>query len=223
VPGKKVSVVPYHMTAQDNYDPERQLWFCDIHVDSGKSYWPFIRLALARYQPASLWGLHLSPVVLADFAQILPDRSVSVTRNKRDPRRLHVAVSGVRPMQSAAHWERNKVGTPTRRIPTPAGVQVISPKPPYVRTRVEVEVQVPDSDPRNLMGWKTTDAVEVKHLKPRAKIPILWLGQIILPRRPSSRNKFRLLVKEYEQFFTDNVEIPWNTAERLVYAETLSL
>src|SRR5215207_3202949 len=35
------------------YDAERQLWFCDIEIDQGQSYWPFVRLALARYQPCS--------------------------------------------------------------------------------------------------------------------------------------------------------------------------
>ena len=29
----------------------RKLWYCDIQMDSGEAYFPFIRLALARYQP----------------------------------------------------------------------------------------------------------------------------------------------------------------------------
>lgn len=46
-------------------DPERGLWFCDIEIDTGAAYWPFVRLALARYQPCSTEGAHLSEVVLA--------------------------------------------------------------------------------------------------------------------------------------------------------------
>ncbi|MBI2708530.1 MAG: hypothetical protein HYX34_02385 [Actinobacteria bacterium] len=67
------------------FDPQRDLWYCDVDIDTGlrtrgaRAYWPFIRLALARYQPQSLTGGYLSPVVLADFAQLAPDRAVSVT------------------------------------------------------------------------------------------------------------------------------------------------
>ena len=49
------------------YDEQRQLWYCDIEVTWGASYFPFIRLALARYQPDALDSAHLSHVVLADF------------------------------------------------------------------------------------------------------------------------------------------------------------
>lgn len=45
------------------FDDVRQLWYCDIEIDHGRSYWPFVRLALARYQPASDSGAHLSDVV----------------------------------------------------------------------------------------------------------------------------------------------------------------
>ncbi|MDQ3813804.1 MAG: hypothetical protein M3347_07615, partial [Armatimonadota bacterium] len=54
------------------YDEERKLWFCDIDLDAGDSYFPFVRLALARYQPNSVPDAHLSRVILADFAQLTP-------------------------------------------------------------------------------------------------------------------------------------------------------
>ena len=47
--------------------PIRQLWYCDIEIIGGASYFPFIRLALARYQPISSRNAHLSNVVLADI------------------------------------------------------------------------------------------------------------------------------------------------------------
>ncbi|MCA1802094.1 MAG: hypothetical protein LC662_06515 [Rhodothermaceae bacterium] len=37
-----------------HFDEERKLWYSDIVVDLGQSYYPFIRLALARYQPESI-------------------------------------------------------------------------------------------------------------------------------------------------------------------------
>ena len=38
------------------YDPDRQLWYCDIQFDNPSAYTPFVRLALARYQPHSIPG-----------------------------------------------------------------------------------------------------------------------------------------------------------------------
>ncbi len=75
------------------YDPERQLWYCDIEIDQGSSYWPFVRLALARYQPCSTDGAHLSEIVLADFMQLSADRWLTV-RPEREGRVRHVTVYG---------------------------------------------------------------------------------------------------------------------------------
>jgi len=77
------------------YDNDRQLWYCDIEMESGDAYFPFIRLALARYQPESIVDAHLSRVVLADFAQLLPGRSVSITFDGLDPTVLNLAVTGL--------------------------------------------------------------------------------------------------------------------------------
>jgi len=58
------------------YDVARNLWYCDIPLVSNQLYYPFIRLALARFQPISVRGAHLSRVVQADFMQLTPDRKV---------------------------------------------------------------------------------------------------------------------------------------------------
>ena len=76
-------------------DIARQLWYCDIEMDSGTAYFPFVRLALARYQVNSIRGAHLSPVVLADFAQLVPNRTASVVNNPKDANQVLVTVAGV--------------------------------------------------------------------------------------------------------------------------------
>ena len=63
-----------------------------------------MRLALARYQPTSITGAHLSPVVLADFMPLMADRWLTV-RQTTDPRRRHVTVFGARPSDSSGHRE----------------------------------------------------------------------------------------------------------------------
>ena len=70
VPGQLVSVAPHEVHA----DLDRRLWYCDIELAPGPSYFPFVRLALARYQPNSMAGVELSRIVLADFAQLTPDQ-----------------------------------------------------------------------------------------------------------------------------------------------------
>src|SRR5690242_14172147 len=75
----------------------RKLWYCDIDIDAGNAYFPFIRLALARFQPNSVRGAHLSRVVLADFVQLTADRSASISFDGADATALTVAVCGPAP------------------------------------------------------------------------------------------------------------------------------
>jgi hypothetical protein len=62
------------------FDKDRGLWFCDIDIDAGTSYFPFVRLGLARYQPFSIPGCHLSRVVTPEWAQLMPDRTATLSR-----------------------------------------------------------------------------------------------------------------------------------------------
>ena len=75
-------------------DPSRQLWYCDIEMDPGPAYYPFVRLALARYQVNSIPGAHLSRVVLADYSQLIPERAISVTRDTQNSQQLNVSLAG---------------------------------------------------------------------------------------------------------------------------------
>jgi hypothetical protein len=83
------SVAPHEVA----YDAVRRLWYCDIEIDPGVAYFPFVRLALARYQPHSVDDVYLSRVVLADFAQLTPDRSASVTFGEAG--QIQITVGGV--------------------------------------------------------------------------------------------------------------------------------
>ncbi|MCT0208261.1 hypothetical protein KQ305_11180 [Synechococcus sp. CS-1332] len=87
--GLPVEIAPHDVA----FDPERQLWFCDIEMDQGSSYWPFVRLALARYQPCSTTGAHLSEVEFADFMQLTADRWLTV-RPEQEGRVRFVTVYG---------------------------------------------------------------------------------------------------------------------------------
>ncbi|HYF95321.1 MAG TPA: hypothetical protein VD969_24175 [Symbiobacteriaceae bacterium] len=78
VPGSRATVVPHEVA----YDVNQGLWYCDVRIEPAEGYtpyMPFVRLALARYQPYSINDVHLSRIALADFAQLTPDRTVSIT------------------------------------------------------------------------------------------------------------------------------------------------
>jgi hypothetical protein len=77
VPGSSLAciVVPH----QVSYDAARQQWFADIAINLGTAYRPFVRLALARFQPYAINGAHVSPVVLVDAAQLSPNRTMIIT------------------------------------------------------------------------------------------------------------------------------------------------
>jgi hypothetical protein len=78
-----------------DYDKSCGLRFCDIELavsDLEWNYWPFIRLALVRYQPDSLEEAKLSPVVVGEYAQLAPHRQLSVVW--QDPQKVRAMLRG---------------------------------------------------------------------------------------------------------------------------------
>jgi hypothetical protein len=84
----------YGVAAHDvHFDPDRDLWYCDVQLTTGLAYFPFVRLALVRYQPSAINGAHVSRVVVSDCAQTVPTRSTTVDLSV--PGVITVTVSGV--------------------------------------------------------------------------------------------------------------------------------
>jgi hypothetical protein len=98
-----IGVAPYPVS----YDATRSLWYADVTLNVGAAYFPFVRLALARYQPNSIADAHLSPIVLSDFAQLPPDRTLQLTFNA-DKQHIALALEGIS--------YRPNAETPRRRI-----------------------------------------------------------------------------------------------------------
>jgi hypothetical protein len=76
---KKVTAVAYPV----HFDIERQLWYCDIALNTQQMYFPFIKLVLARYQKHAVrkdnTDVCLSPTVVSDMIQLVPERKSTVT------------------------------------------------------------------------------------------------------------------------------------------------
>src|SRR5260221_10902739 len=156
-------------------------------MDPGGAYFPFVRLALTRYQPDSVADAHLSRVVLADFIQLLPDRSASITFDPIDTTSVLLAVDG---LTYNGPQQAEMIATRQTQLLGGGDLAWVS---------VSATALVPD----NSAGLNT-----------------LWTAQITLPESRGTR-PFRLLVEEFETFFTDFERT--GQQRRLVYADILSI
>ena len=174
-------------------DTERKLWYCEMEIDAGPSFTPFVRLALARFQPMSLDGAHLSRVVLADFVQLTANRSASLTRPKKDAKTLNVAVSG----QSYS------------LLNNAAGPSVVE---------VSLEQRRKDTDP-NKADELAFDQIagSTVALTPSAGPAgtTVWTGQITIPKELPDR--LRVIIREFEKFGSTAA------GRRLVYADAIEI
>ena len=134
----RVNVAPHAV----GYDEERQVWYCDIVVDPGKSYFPFIRLALARYHPVSAPRAHLSPIVTTEFLQLTPDRFATVAPAK------------TRKQYTVGVYGHAYTSGPGAANPSTGAAA----KKPIVKITVEYLDEALGED----FGWKTLPGVTVK-------------------------------------------------------------
>jgi hypothetical protein len=163
------------------YDKSRQMWYCDITVTPDKAYTPFLRFALARFQPNSLAGVELSPVVLAQFAQLNPDRTLSAVFDPVDTTRVHVTVAGT-----------TYTATPQKT------------------SQVKILVQVADPKPLGALGWKTVFEGELAASSPAGQWSgdiRLPGGRGSQPMRLVVEERERLSVEGTRLVYVDAVEI----------------
>ena len=141
------------------YDAERQLWYCDIEIEAGASYFPFVRLALARYQPISSNGAHLSNIVLADFMALTVDRWLVVMPTSTDTASYQVAIFGVGLAESSAYHEAGQASSVSVLNPSTGQTKELTPATVAKGSVIEVWVEKLDSRLGEDFGWqRTTDA-----------------------------------------------------------------
>jgi hypothetical protein len=208
LPGADPSGSPVAVAAHAvGYDRERGLMYADVEISAPDTYAPFLRLALARYQPFSIPGVSLSPVVLADIAQLTADRTAVLATDPVNPQTFMLSVSGIQPE------------TP---IQAPALSNVV---------RVEVERRLPGRTDE--LGWEpAAAAATVTPLPPSATTDtLLWTGFVELAEPPGD-DEFRIAVREFEVFRADDDsawpdfgygDVHLRVGGRLVYAEYVPL
>jgi hypothetical protein len=158
------------------WDGESGVWYADIDIDVEDAYFPLVRLALARFQPNSLDGLHLSRIVQTDFIQPLPDRHA---------------------------WVRLSRGGATLNISGVIGRSLIgTPGDPAHREPPSVTVELQKSNPAlGDLGWSTVQEVQLhgSDYGPRRD----WKGSIALAPGVVGSQQYRLLFIEREVYPRD--------------------
>ncbi|HDR8433904.1 TPA: hypothetical protein QC285_003695 [Bacillus cereus] len=197
------------------WDKKRKLWYCDIEMDTADAYYPFIRLSLARFQPNSLVHYEdeinriplrdhrISTVVLADFVQTVPNRSVTVTREVGVSNIYTVSVSGI---TYTASTRMDQTVTPD--------ISAVS---------VRVQRRVPEIEDETL-GW--SDLPIEKTLIP--SIPddhgvVIWQGEVSIAPYYQGE-ELRIVVQETERIFPATIDgHVENEDHRIVYIDTIPL
>lgn len=231
---------------QPEFDEASGRWFVDVAVQETPPLWPFLRLAVARYQPASITGCELSPVAVTSWVQPLPTRTLTVTRP--DATHVQVTLSGV------VSWLRFD-----RQAPELPGMQLSADSPTGEAAQrasrlqqsriVRASLQRRDAGTGDLQ-WQTAAAVQLLAVSvdEANSLRATWTGSLLLPawagtpageadgipglRQPGGLVEddqtaivWRVLVEEHELLDGDQ-EVPGagpSTLPRLVYADTVTL
>jgi hypothetical protein len=214
----QVVVVGY----KPQYNLDRKLWYVDVALDPGPTFWPFVRLAVCRYQPDSIPGCHLSAPVRCHYVQLTPERTTSVSRT--DNRHVRVVVSG--PIGVRTFPERG-------RQPADAFAEAVG-----ANRQVVAKLQRRDPAIPTDLGWKTVAATQLAiRGRGRNEYEAAWVGELdagtVIPlKRPGANPNWRVAVEEWELLPGDppsSAEAPPATfvrpiwERRLIYADEVRL
>lgn len=188
------------------FDEERKLWYCDIDINPHDAYYPFIRLSLARFQPVSVSGAHLSRLLTADFIQLAPDRTVSAVFNL-SRKEISFTVGGSSYVEGSA--ERGP-------------------------GQITVELETKDPALPEELGWtpvpKSLVTLTASKVSEKETGKFIWSGTLKFPDDIKIR-PYRIAVREYEIFDTDEIDRTAKTVaavvrkkfQRLVFAENIPI
>jgi hypothetical protein len=154
------------------WDADRRLWYCDIEIDPGSAYMPFVRLALVRYQPNALDGAKISKVVLADFAQVLPRRRSTFTRNGAQ---LTFALHGTVPDHGPMQFPMESPFQDGSPIP------VLGVTGETGRNKIELVLQTRDPALDSDLAWSDVQVLASSLLAPAAAIGPILPGGVTTP------------------------------------------
>lgn len=204
----EADIVRFPVGAEDaqgnviGYDAERDMWYVDMVVNPGSAYRPFLRLALARYQPVSVSGLHLSPVSLVDVVQVEPDRFASVSvQSAKGKRTANISLTG-------RSYARNEAG------PGPGPAVAI-----LERYDGPKDSKVPAS---GIALWTALQSARLTG-RVNASGDATWTGRMDIPA--AGRDTYRIVLEQYESHRSDGSSRASDakTGSRLVHQDIIGI
>lgn len=192
-PGKFVNVIPHAV----QFDARKNCWYADIRIDLS-GYRPFLRLALARFQPNAISGagfdFRLSPIVICDPIQTNTAHQLALEVYPAFPNELLFTVgTAISPASRSDDQGNNVIPTSSRDI--------------ELQRRDE---SIADED----LGWVT--------VQPLSLISGQTFGRLPWPRN----GRYRILVRQYELLWGDDTgtpETPIQDYPRLIYANAIEI
>jgi hypothetical protein len=198
------------------FHPGRGRWFVDAVFESAGTSWPFLRLAVARYQPNSIAGMEFSHVMATDFVQLPPERIGTVSRPDAD--HVRVSITGVTAVTNAPG-----VTLPADRPDKPEQLAALLSKSRRVVATLQARGKTSGSD----LEWISGGDVPCQLAGvDAASFEATWTAELSLvpPEQlltPGSSDDLRVQIEEYEILSAD--ETPGTAGltptERLVYAD----
>jgi hypothetical protein len=204
-------------------DPNDGRWICDLELETGDvtgvPYAPFVRLALVRFQPFApdaatvltsgglpadhqnyAGDMRVSEVVLADFVQFAPERSLSLVGDAADPSRINLVVTG--PSYTTNDDTQDAQARPTAVLDVEVQVDIGAPGAPV------------------WVGLATAESTAIAATGLAGLVQ--WSLSVTLPFARGSRTQ-RLVLREFECLPADaSDDIGTSTiARRLVYSDII--
>lgn len=191
-PDLAVSAIGFNV----EFNAERKLWFAEIVFRAQPSYYPFVRLAVARLQPDSITNAHLSPIVRTEFMQLVSDRTATVTVSVSGRVRvIDVTVFGPTAVNEIGQQE-----SPTSQPP---------PAPPYRPLfaagkghAVMAHLESRNRGSTNEFDWQAGSPIRLDSYVLEGSTDVYWKGQF-RTAPPLEGVQVRLVVRELEIFNTD--------------------
>lgn len=198
------------------FDPGRKRWYVDAVFESAGASWPFLRLAVARYQPNSIAGMEFSQVVATDFVQLPPERIGTLSRPDKD--HVRVSITGVSSATNAPG-----LTLPASRPDKPEQLAPLLIKSHRVVATLQTRGKTSGSD----LEWKSGTEVPCALAGVDATTyKATWTAELALEPAeqlltPGDSDDLRVQIEEYEILSADETPgTPGLTpTERLVYAD----
>jgi hypothetical protein len=206
------------------YSEARDKWYADLTIDPGEAYWPFLRLAVARFQPWSVTNAHLSRIVIVDFVQLTNRRTATISRPDRDT--VRVTVTGIEERRPTVGLLPGASGTFDRRAAIDA-VGWLS-RPRGVRAWIERR----GATASDLDWQRVGDTIDIERID-EDEVMRVWSGDVPLAiplaiqrpgvEREGASSDWRVVLTEWESLPQDEPSGLGHHVERIVYLDRFRL